>query len=137
MTMTTNYDPRLYGKLLVEYLPGVIQTEEENEKALAVVLALMKKGEDGRSPEESRLFELLVTLIEDFESKEYPIAEHGSPSEALRYLMDEHGLKQTDLLDVFGSQGVVSQVLNGKREISKSQAKRLADRFHLTADIFI
>ena len=97
----------------------------------------MKKGEDGRSPEESRLLELLVKLIEDFESKAYPIAEHGSPSEALRYLMDEHGLKQTDMLDVFGSQGVVSQVLNGKREISKSQAKRLADRFHLTADLFI
>lgn len=133
----TNYDPRVYGKLLVEYLPGVIQTEVENEKALEIVLALMKKGAEGRSPEESRLLELLVTLIEDFETKEYAIDEHGTPSETLRFLMDEHGLKQTDMLDVFGSQGVLSQILNGKREISKAQAKRLAERFHLSADLFI
>jgi HTH-type transcriptional regulator / antitoxin HigA len=135
--MTKNYDPNLYGKLLVEYLPGVIQAEAENEKALAMVLKLMKKGVDGRSPEESRLLELLVTLIDDFESKEYVIDEQGTPSETLRYLMDEHGLKQTDMLDVFGSQGVLSQILNGKREISKSQARRLANRFNLTADLFI
>ena len=65
------------------------------------------------------------------------MGESGSPAFALRALMDEHGLKQTDVLDVFGSQGVVSQVLNGKRDISKAQAKRLAARFHVRADLFI
>lgn len=135
--MTTNYDPRLYGELLVQYLPGVIQSEDENEKALKMILSLMKKGETGRSPEETRLLELLTTLVEDFEEKAYPMGENSSPPSALRFLMDEHGLKQIDMLDIFGSQGVVSQVLNEKREISKAQAKRLAARFHVNADLFI
>jgi HTH-type transcriptional regulator / antitoxin HigA len=61
----------------------------------------------------------------------------SNPAVALRELMREHGLKQTDMLDIFGSQGTVSQVLNGKREISKSQARKLSKRFHLPVDIFI
>jgi HTH-type transcriptional regulator/antitoxin HigA len=135
--MTTNYDPRAYGKLLVEYLPGVISTEEENERALEVAARLMKKGEKKLSPEESRLLDLLVALIEDFEQERYPISDASDPVTALRELMREHELKQTDLTDVFGSQGTLSQVLNGKREISKSQARRLATRFRLPVDIFI
>jgi HTH-type transcriptional regulator/antitoxin HigA len=118
----------LYGKLLVEYLPGVIETEEENEKALEIVLGLMRKGESNLSPEEDRFFELLTTLIEDFEEKAYPMGQTSNPAVALRELMNEHQLKQTDMLEIFGSQGVVSQVLNGKREISnpKPESFRIA-----------
>ncbi|HMT08637.1 MAG TPA: hypothetical protein PKA82_11585 [Pyrinomonadaceae bacterium] len=135
--MTTNYDPRAYADLLVEVLPGVIRNEKENEQALAFVGRLMKKGESGRSPEEERLLDLLVTLIEDFEEEAYPMGDVSNPQVALRELMREHELKQTDMLDIFGSQGVVSQVLNGKREISKSQARRLSQRFRLPIDVFI
>lgn len=135
--MTTNYDPRAYADLLVEALPGVIRNEKENEQALAFVGRLMKKGEDALSPEEDRLLDLLTTLIEDFEDKAYPMGETSNPQVALRELMREHELKQTDMLDIFGSQGVVSQVLNGKREISKAQARRLSERFRLPIDIFI
>ena len=134
--MTTNYDPQKYASLLVGYLPGVITTEEENERAIEFAGQLMKKGAN-RSPEETRLLDLIVTLIEDFEEKNYPIGNKSDPQVALRELMREHELKQTDMLDIFGSQGVVSQVLNGKREISKAQARRLATRFRLPVDIFI
>ncbi len=134
--MTTNYDPHKYANLLVDYLPGVIQTEEENDKAVEFAGQLMKKG-DKRSPEETRLLDLIVALIEDFEEKAYPMGEKSNPQVALRELMREHELKQTDMLDIFGSQGVVSQVLNGKREISKAQARRLSERFRLPVDIFI
>ncbi|MEQ1605163.1 MAG: transcriptional regulator [Pyrinomonadaceae bacterium] len=135
--MTTNYDPSKYANLLVEHLPSVIETEEENDKALQVVLGLMKKGSERRSPEEGRLLELLVTLIENFEDKAYPISEKSNPPVALRELMFEHQLKQKDMLEIFGSQGVVSQVLNGKREISKAQARKLSERFRLPVDVFI
>lgn len=134
--MTTNYDPQKYASLLVGYLPGVIDTEEENDKAVEFAGALMRKGAS-RSPEETRLLDLLVTLIEDFEEKAYPMGESVKPADILRSLMDEHGLKQTDMVDIFGSQGVVSQVLNGKRSISKAQARRLSERFRLPLDIFI
>ena len=135
--MATNYDPQAYANLLVEYLPGVIQTEEENEKALEFAGRLMKKGEGKRSPEEERLLSLLVTLIEDFEEKTYPMGQTSNPAVALRELMNEHELKQTDMVEIFGSQGVVSQVLNGKREISKAQARKLSKRFRLPIDVFI
>lgn len=113
-----------------------IKTEADNENAIEFAGRLMKKG-DKRSPEETRLLDLLVTLIEDFEEKAYPMGETSNPQVALRELMREHELKQTDMVDIFGSQGVVSQVLNGKREISKAQARRLSERFRLPIDIFI
>lgn len=134
--MTTNYDPHKYANLLVDYLPGVIQTEGENDKAVEFAGQLIRKGPK-RSPEETRLLDLIVALIEDFEEKAYPMGEKSNPQLALRELMREHELKQTDVLDIFGSQGVVSQVLNGKREISKAQARRLSERFRLPIDIFI
>jgi HTH-type transcriptional regulator/antitoxin HigA len=135
--MTTQYDPNKYGKLLTETLPGVIETEEENERALAVVWELMKKGEDGLSPEEDRLMRLLVRLIEDFEDQAYPMPNITTPLDTLKGLVFEHELKQKDLVDIFGSQSIVSEVLNGKRGISKSHAKRLGQRFNLPADLFI
>lgn len=134
--MTTNYDKKKYGKLLMDVVPGAIETEEENERALATIDRLMRKDEISLSPEEDRLLRMLVVLVEDFESRAYPIGP-TSPAVALRELMREHGLKQTDMVEIFGSQGTVSQVLNGKREISKSQAKKLSARFQLPVDIFI
>lgn len=134
--MISTYDPHAYANLLAEYLPGVIRSEKENEKAIDMAGRLMRKGKRGRSPEENRLLELLVTLIEDFEEKAYPMG-NSNPAVALRELMREHELKQTDMLDIFGSQGTVSLVLNGKREISKSQARKLSARFRLPIDVFI
>jgi HTH-type transcriptional regulator/antitoxin HigA len=124
--MKTRFDPRAYASLLVEFLPASIESEEENERLIEAAGRLIKKGK-GRSPEEDKLLNLLVTLIEDFEEKNYPMGLSSNPAVALRELMSEHQLKQTDLLDIFGSQGVVSQVLNGKREISKAQARRLSE----------
>ncbi len=59
-----------YGRLLAKFAPKVIETEAENEAALAVVESLMKKGDDRRSQEEEALLELLVSLIEQFEKTE-------------------------------------------------------------------
>ncbi len=133
--VTAKFEPRAYAKLLAEYLPAAIRTEAENERAIEMAGRLMKKGE-GRSPEEDRLLDLLVTLIGDFEEEAYPIAA-STPAVTLRELMREHELKQVDMVDIFGSQGTVSQVLNGKREISKSQARKLSERFRLPLDAFI
>jgi len=135
--MTTKYDTKKYGKLLIEALPGLIETEEENERALEIVWNLMKKGENKLSLEEDRLLGLMVRLIEDFEGKAYPMGDKAMPLDTLRSLMEEHSLRQADLVDIFGTQSVVSEVLSGKRGISKTHARRLADRFRLSADLFI
>ncbi|HLA96392.1 MAG TPA: helix-turn-helix domain-containing protein [Pyrinomonadaceae bacterium] len=134
--MTAQYDPKKYGKLLIDTSPGAIESEEENERALAIIDGLMRKDEDSLSPEEDRLLRMLVVLVEDFEEKAYPMGE-SNPAVALRELMREHELKQSDMVEIFGSQGTVSQVLNGKREISKAQARKLSARFRLPLDVFI
>jgi HTH-type transcriptional regulator/antitoxin HigA len=56
---------------------------------------------------------------------------------ALRVLMEDRGIRQRDLIPVFGSSSVVSDVLNGKRSISKAHARKLAEHFHVPASLFI
>lgn len=131
------YDPSVYASLLTQTLPGVIQDSSDYDRTELFFNHLIDKGEENLSPEEFRLFELLANLLEQYESRTLKPLGSLSPSDALRFLMDENGLKQADMLDVFGSQAVVSKVLSGNRSISKAQAKLLAQRFRLSVDLFI
>lgn len=128
-------NPARYKKLLSRAMPIVIETEEENNRMLAEVEKLMAKGED-LSPEEDALLRLMATLIQDFEERFYKPGE-ATPLEILLHLMDARDLKQSDLLEVFGSKGITSEVINGKRSISKAQAKALAKFFGVSIELFI
>jgi HTH-type transcriptional regulator / antitoxin HigA len=128
-------DRQKYGKLLARTMPVVIETEEENEHFLGEVEKLIDKG-DRRSPEEDKLLELMTTLVENYEEKHYPIPE-APPHEVLQELMRSRGLRQRDLLSIFGSDGIASEVVNGKRNISRTQAKALAEFFRLPVELFI
>jgi len=89
-----------------------------------------------RTAEESALLALLVSLVQAYEEKHYTIG-NPSPVELLHYLMEKRGLKQADLVPVFGSSGNISDVVNGRRGISKAHARGLAEFFHVFADLFI
>jgi HTH-type transcriptional regulator/antitoxin HigA len=128
-------DPVRYRRLLSRTMPVVIETEDENFRMLAIVEKLMKKGED-LSAEEEKLLKLLVKLIEDFEQRYYQ-PEEAEPLEVLHHLMEARGTKPSQLWEVFGSKGITSEVLNGKRAISKTHARALANYFHVPADVFI
>jgi HTH-type transcriptional regulator/antitoxin HigA len=125
-----------YGRLLAKFAPKVIETEAENEAALAIAESLMKKGDDGRGHEEEALLGLLLSLVEQFEKSAYDLPQ-GTPLGALQYLMEANGLKPAELAPIFGGRGRVSDVLSGRRCISKEQAKRLAQRFNVSAAVFI
>jgi HTH-type transcriptional regulator/antitoxin HigA len=116
-------------------MPVVIETEEENERMLAIAEKLMKKGEN-LSAEEEKLLKLLARLIEDFEQRYYR-PQQAEPLEVLRHLMEARGIKQSQLWEVFGSKGIASEVLNGKRGISKTHARALANYFHVPVDLFV
>jgi HTH-type transcriptional regulator / antitoxin HigA len=124
-----------YGSLLADALPTVIRTQAENDYYLGVVEKLMLK-ETTLSKEETALLDLLSLLIETFERKHYQINK-AEPRAILNELMAANRLKQADLLTVFGSKSRVSEVVNGKRDISKEQAKKLAAFFHVSAELFI
>lgn len=128
-------NPARYGRLLAKTLPTVIKTEAENERLLAEIEKLMDKGES-MAPEELALLELMSQLVEAFEEQAYPIAE-GPPFRVLQHLMEANDLKQADLLPIFGSRGYTSDIVNGKRAISKEHAKRLGEFFHVSPSLFI
>jgi HTH-type transcriptional regulator/antitoxin HigA len=132
---TRKIDPARYRRLLSQTMPVIIETEEENARMLTIVERLMKKGED-LSAEEEKLLKLLARLIEDFEQRYYEPSE-AEPLEVLLHLMEARGIKPSQLWDVFGSKGVASEVLNGKRGISKTHARALANFFHVPADLFV
>ncbi len=89
-----------------------------------------------RTPEQTAILQLLVTLIEKFENKHYPI-EPSSPNAILKHLMEAREIKQSDLVGIIGSKGVVSEVVNEKRSISKEQAKALGEFFNVSPALFI
>jgi HTH-type transcriptional regulator / antitoxin HigA len=121
--------------LLAETLPAVIKTEDENERMLAEIERLMDKG-DRLTNEELALLELMSRLVEDYEEEAYPV-EDAPPYRVLQHLMEANGLKQADLLPIFGSRGYASDVVNGKRGISKENAKELGEFFHVSPELFL
>lgn len=129
------FNPQIYGELLLDALPGPIETEAKNERAFAIFDRLMSRGEDNLTPEEPTLLELLVQLIERFEEKAYPIPE--SPGHrVLQTSMDNRGVKQADLPPIFGSRSIASEVYNCKRAISKAGAKKLDEFFGVSPAVF-
>lgn len=120
-------------------IPKIIETNEEYEHSLAIVERLMSR-KITRTPEEDVLFKLLVKLIVDYEEETYDLKEWSktSPHELLQHLMEARGMKQVDLVGVLSpSKGLVSSIVNGKREISKAQAKKLGEIFNISAIVFI
>ena len=123
-----------YSALLRKFTPKVIRTEKENEAYTEILYDLDRRSKT-LTPAEKELAKLLTLLIEDFEEKQYQLP-RTKPLDVLHFLMDQHGLKQKDLADVFGTPSIVSEVLSGKRELNKDQIKRLSDRFHVSPELF-
>lgn len=87
---------------------------------------------DDEEHELADMLELLGQLIEDYESQHYALPD-AEPSQVLRFLMEQHDLKQADL----GGQSVVSETLSWRRQINARQAKALVQRFGVSAAVFI
>src|SRR5712691_4436189 len=123
-----------YTALLAKIPPKVIRTEKENEAYTEILYDLDRRSKT-LTPAEKELAQLLTLLIEDFEEKRYRLP-HAKPLEVLHILMDQHGLRQKDLVDVFGAPSIVSEVLTGKRELNKHHIQRLSRRFHVSPELF-
>jgi HTH-type transcriptional regulator/antitoxin HigA len=136
MSAILTIDPKTYARLANRIVVKAIETEEEYDHMVAAVEQLMDKGEDRVSPEEAALLETMAILIQAYDDRHHPLPP-VSPNETLRYLMETSGRTAKDLLPVLGTRGRVSEVLSGKRSISKEQAKKLASVFKVAVDLFI
>ena len=112
-----------------------IESEEEYESAVERLNVLVDEvGTDERHPLYS-LLDTLGTVVRAYEEKHHPIPNAKGP-DVLRFLMEEHGMTQSDLTEV-GSQGVVSEILAGKRELNVRHIRALARRFKVSPSVFI
>jgi len=112
-----------------------IRNEREYNAAVKRLNELLDEiGDDEKHPLYG-LLDTLGTLIHAYEEAHYPIPA-ASGVEVLRFLMSEHGLTQSDLPEV-GSQGVVSEILNGRRELNVRQVRSLAERFKVSSAVFL
>lgn len=123
-----------YATLLSQTMPAVIHSEKENERCIAMLEALDRKHER-LTAAERRLAELLTVLIEDFEEKNYAL-KAARPAEVLRELMQANELKQKDLLEIFGTPSIISEVLREKRSLTVEHIRKLSRRFNVSPEIF-
>lgn len=112
-----------------------IRNEHEYDLAVERLNRLLDEvGTDEQHPLYT-LLDTLGTLIHAYEEEHHPIPT-CSGVDVLRFLMEEHGLTQSDLPEI-GSQGVVSEMLRGKRDLNMRQIRALAKRFHVSPAVFI
>ena len=112
-----------------------VHTEGDYAQARATIDALLEEIGDNESHPLADVLDYLADQVKAYEDENFQIPE-AEPSEVLRFLMEQHGLKQEDLGDC-APQSRISDILNNKRSISKEIAKRLAHRFSVRADLFL
>ena len=112
-----------------------VHTEGDYAQARATIDALLEEIGDNQSHPLADVLDYLADQVKAYEDENFQIPE-AEPREVLRFLMEQHGLKQEDLGDC-APQSRISDILNNKRSISKEIAKRLAHRFSVRADLFL
>ena len=115
---------------------GIIHNDTDYERVVAFMNSLLDVVGDDEAHELADLLDLVGQLVEDYEGTRHVVPD-AAPHEVLRFLLDQHGLKQNDLAAEIGGQSVVSDILSGKRAINARQAKALAARFGVSAVAFL
>jgi len=112
-----------------------VRTKKDYARARATIEALLNEVGDDETHPLAEVLDYFANQVKAYEDENVPIPD-AEPREVLRFLMEQHGLKQDDLGDC-APQGRISDILSGQRAISKDVSKRLARRFHVHADVFL
>ena len=124
-----------YRRLRAVVPLGSIRTKKEYERAVGMLDAILDEiGEDEKHPM-AELADAIGVFVERYEAEHSPIPA-GKPPEVLRFLMAEHALRQSDFPDL-GSQGVISEILTGKRDLNTRHIRKLAKRFGVSPAVFV
>lgn len=113
--------------------PTPITSDRQHAEYLSVLDQLA--GKEHPAPEEEMYAQVLLTLIEAYEGEHYAVPD-APPIDVLRALMDANNLRQKDLVSIFGSESIVSEVLHKKRALNKSHIQKLSKRFHVSPAVF-
>jgi len=114
---------------------SVPHNEKDYNRLVQLLDGVIDEVGDDESHPLASLMETLGSLIESYEARSIPEIE-GNPTDTLKFLMEEHGLKQSDLSEI-GSQGIVSEILAGKRQLNVRQIKLLSKRLSVSPIVFM
>ncbi len=115
--------------------PRIIKTEQQHRDAVAEIERLAADDPSMGSPEGDRL-ELLAKLVEDYEKQKFTFA-RPDPLDAIRFRMEEQGLRQKDLATILGGKNRVSEVLSGKRALTLGMVRSLSETLHIPAELLV
>ena len=119
----------------IQNIFSVPHNQKEYDRLVHILDGLIDEVGENESHPLASLMETLGSLIESYEIQNFPEIE-GSPIDTLKALMQDHGLKQSDLAEI-GSQGVISEILSGKRQFNARQIKLLSKRFNVSPTVFM
>ena len=115
---------------------GSINSEREFKSVVKFMNGLLDVVGDDETHELAGLLDVVGRFVEEYEDAHHPLPD-AAPHQVLRFLLDQHGLKQADLSAEIGGQSVVSDILNGRRAVNARQAKALGARFGVSAAAFL
>ena len=115
--------------------PHVLRSEAEYDAAIGEIERLLDADVEAGSEGYERL-EFLSVLVEDYEERHYQMGS-VTPQEAVVFMLDQKGLERADLNEVMGGKSRVSEFLNGKRELSKSQVEGLRRMLGIPAGVLL
>ncbi|MGQ3892883.1 helix-turn-helix domain-containing protein [Legionella sp. CNM-4043-24] len=113
------------------------QNTDDYEKLSSLLDKLLDVVGEDESHELMGLIDVISHMISIYDDEHYQFLEEGTGIDALKFLMEQHDLNQNDLKNEIGSQGVVSEILNGKRQLNVTQIRKLSERFKVSPATFI
>ncbi len=114
---------------------SVPHSENEYNALVETLDSLIYEVGNNQEHKLAPVMETIGNLIENYEDQKYKIKE-ASPVDTLKFLMEEHDLNQSDLKEI-GSQGMVSEILTGKRTLNIEQIKKISNKFNVSPLVFI
>jgi HTH-type transcriptional regulator/antitoxin HigA len=137
-TYRNKADADHYLDLIKAFPLRPIRSEREHDAAIAVLDKLVTRDENLLDAGERDYIEALTLLAGAYQTSHHKIDTSGVPPiDSLRSLMLDHGMRAADLGRILGSSGLASDILSGKRQISKAHARKLAERFKVDGGLFL
>jgi HTH-type transcriptional regulator/antitoxin HigA len=120
---------------VVSKVLSTFETEQQYNKAVGWLDELIDEASENEVSLIESLIDTLGTLVKDYEDRNIPEPD-ADPIDCLKFLMEEHNLKLSDLPEM-GSQEVVSDILSGKKPLTVKQIKALSERFNVSPAVFV
>lgn len=130
-------DDRRYLELVRQFPLRPLRTKRDYVAATKVLDQLAVRGEDDLDADEWDYLEVLTDLVEDYDNEHFPVPVIGSPRDRLAALLEEAGMSKADLGRLLGNSGLASQIMLGRRQLSKTHIRILSQHFKLDAGYFL